>query len=135
MTIRVSVQQRDAFDEGAVRGFHRRLREYLRSDMTTHVAQIDDAKLDVFINECHRRAEKAGISTESGITQWTCLTVIVREHLDEVVAFMDYLNDLTTIPESKDDRLELLVDCLATLEPGDESMLGNLIAALSKRAG
>lgn len=109
---KIRPDQMAQFDQFAKDDFHRRLAEYLRTELPDETSEMDDVALRQHIQESEQRANQYGVRSESAVAQWTCLTFAAGLHFDEIPEVNDYLT--SPDPEvTQEQKVSLLVDELA----------------------
>jgi hypothetical protein len=113
---RITQAQLETFDRIARADFYRHLATYLREVMPEETAAYGDDALLGYITASAHRASTYRIETESGIAQWTCLSLVFGLGFEDVPAMREYFKVTGMDPEEK---LEVLVDGLneALLDP------------------
>jgi hypothetical protein len=107
--MKIHADQMAALEKAARDSFHQRLKGFLREELPEQTAGMDDASLMVRIADSEHRAAMYGVTSQSGIAQWTCLTFLGGPQFHELPDVHDYLLDEHTdlTPEEK---LEVLID-------------------------
>lgn len=108
--IEIRPEQFEAFERQAARNFHRRLAGFLREEIPDEAGVMDPASLENRVADADRRAAEYGITSESGVAQFACLTFYAGEDFDDDPEVRDFLKRQDGIPA--DEKLETLIDHL-----------------------
>jgi hypothetical protein len=110
--------QLDSLNSAAATSFHRRLAAYLRRELHEATASLTDEDLLEHIRHSEERANRYGIVSEAGVSQYVCLTFVSDQPFDELPPVKEYLEQPGVDPETK---LQALIDYLDELESSPDS--------------
>jgi len=88
-------------DESPGNDFEYKLGSFLRDEFAEELAAAREPELLKFVQTCWRRAEAYGITTESGIMHWACLSLLAGHDFHRSEEVHAYLIEPEPPPEQK----------------------------------
>lgn len=120
-----SIKQWQLFDTNALAGFHRRLADFVRTEIREATAFLGDEELAQFIGEQDHEARLLGIESEAGVTQFVCLALAFGPGFHKLADAQSYFALPNISPEEK---LDELVNYLYSIEfDGNTNVFDSLL--------
>ncbi|NJO18674.1 MAG: hypothetical protein HC877_23990 [Thioploca sp.] len=114
--LQIYEKQVEYFDHLMRTNFHQRLKIFLRKEMPEETDHYNDETLLRHIQECDQSAKKFKVETESGIAQWSCLTLLLDTKLEDIPEFLSYMQDNSLPADSAEEKIDKLVNYLNLFE-------------------
>jgi hypothetical protein len=114
--LKIHKEQIEYFDNLMRTNFYQRLKIFLREEMPEETDSYDDEALLEYIQECDNSAKEFRVKTESGIAQWSCLTLLLDTKLENIPEFLSYMKDSNLSTDDPEEKIDKLVDYLNFFE-------------------